>query len=54
MELIELVQQGLATWREIPFSDLSRGMHRQSNHLDTDEEHIRVFWRRWSQLVEAA
>jgi len=51
---LELVQQGLATWREIPWSDLSRGMHRESNHLDTDEEHIRVFWRRWSQLVEAA
>jgi p-cumate 2,3-dioxygenase subunit alpha len=50
---LELVQQGLATWREIPWSDLSRGMHRESNHLDTDEEHIRVFWRRWSQLVEA-
>ena len=51
---LELVQQGLASWREIPWSDLSRGMHRESNHLDTDEEHIRVFWRRWSQLVEAA
>jgi p-cumate 2,3-dioxygenase alpha subunit len=51
---LELVQQGLAAWREVPYSDLSRGMHRGSNHLDTDEEHIRVFWRRWRDLVEAA
>jgi p-cumate 2,3-dioxygenase alpha subunit len=51
---LELVQQGCATWREIPWSDLSRGMHRDSNHLDTDEEHIRVFWRRWSEMVEAS
>jgi hypothetical protein len=22
------------------------------DQLDTDEGHIRVFWRRWSELVE--
>lgn len=50
---LELVQQGLATWREVRWSDLSRGMSRTGEQLDTDEGHLRVFWRRWSALMES-
>lgn len=50
---LEAAQQGYASWREVEFNDLSRGMGKPlDQQLDTDEEHIRVFWRRWSQLME--
>jgi phenylpropionate dioxygenase-like ring-hydroxylating dioxygenase large terminal subunit len=48
---LEAVQQGYAAWREVPWSDLSRGMARKEEQLDTDEGHIRVFWRRWNELM---
>jgi phenylpropionate dioxygenase-like ring-hydroxylating dioxygenase large terminal subunit len=50
---LEAAQAGYAAWREVPWSDVSRGMNRTEPPLDTDEEHIRVFWRRWHDLVEA-
>jgi len=51
---LELVQQGYRTWREVRWSDLSRGMAKGAeDQLNTDEGHIRVFWRRWSELMEA-
>jgi phenylpropionate dioxygenase-like ring-hydroxylating dioxygenase large terminal subunit len=52
---LELVQQGFAAYREVPWSDLSRGMAKSPNEeqLDTDEGHLRVFWRRWNELMEA-
>jgi phenylpropionate dioxygenase-like ring-hydroxylating dioxygenase large terminal subunit len=52
---LELVQQGFAAYREVPWSDLSRGMAKSANEeqLDTDEGHLRVFWRRWHELMEA-
>lgn len=50
---LELVQQGLAAWRESPWTDLSRGMGKSQEQLATDEGHLRVFWRKWSELVEA-
>lgn len=50
---LEAAQQGFAAWREVPWSDISRGMTKApDDQLDTDEGHIRVFWRRWSELVE--
>jgi len=50
---LEAVQQGYAAWREVRWSDLSRGMARSGEQLDTDEGHLRVFWRRWNELMEA-
>jgi phenylpropionate dioxygenase-like ring-hydroxylating dioxygenase large terminal subunit len=50
---LELAQQGFAAWREVPWSDLSRGMGSSQEQLATDEGHLRVFWRKWSELVEA-
>jgi p-cumate 2,3-dioxygenase subunit alpha len=52
---LELVQQGYRTWREVRFSDLSRGMAKEADdQLNTDEGHLRVFWRRWNELMEGA
>ena len=51
---LEAAQLGFAAWREVPWSDLSRGMGKASDEqLATDEGHLRVFWRRWSELMEA-
>jgi phenylpropionate dioxygenase-like ring-hydroxylating dioxygenase large terminal subunit len=51
---LELLQRGLVNWREVRWSDLSRGMNKApTDQLDTDEGHIRVFWRRWNELMEA-
>ena len=47
---LENVQQGFAAWRDVEWNDLSRGMARNDEQLDTDEGHLRVFWRRWSWL----
>jgi p-cumate 2,3-dioxygenase alpha subunit len=49
---LELAQQGFAAWRDVPWSDLSRGMGKNDEQLGTDEGHLRVFWRRWSELME--
>jgi len=49
---LENAQQGYASWREVRWNDLSRGMGKNEEPTNTDEEHLRVFWRRWHQLVE--
>jgi phenylpropionate dioxygenase-like ring-hydroxylating dioxygenase large terminal subunit len=50
---LELLQQGYRTWREVRWNDLSRGMGKEAaDQLNTDEGHVRVFWRRWSELME--
>ena len=52
---LELTQRGFAAWREVRWSDLSRGMNKGAgDQLDTDEGHLRVFWRRWRELMDAA
>ena len=51
---LESAQAGYASWQEVTHNDLSRGMGKPlADQLDTDEEHIRVFWRRWSEIMEA-
>jgi len=52
---LELAQQGFAAWREVQWSDLSRGMGKSGNEpqLHTDEGHLRVFWRRWNEMMGA-
>ena len=51
VEALEMVQQGLSTWREVPWSEMSRGMNKTGDQLNTDEEHLRTFWRRWNELM---
>ena len=49
---LENAQGGYASWREVPWNDLSRGMGKNDAQANTDEEHLRVFWRRWNELME--
>jgi p-cumate 2,3-dioxygenase subunit alpha len=52
---LELLQKGYRTWREVRWNDLSRGMGKDAaDQLNTDEGHVRVFWRRWSELMDAS
>lgn len=51
IEALESVQQGLATYREVRWSPLNRGMAREGEQLNTDENHLRAFWIRWQQLM---
>jgi phenylpropionate dioxygenase-like ring-hydroxylating dioxygenase large terminal subunit len=51
VEALELVQQGLANWREDPWSEMSRGMAKDGSQLNSDEHHLRTFWRHWNKLM---
>ena len=53
VEALELVQQGLAAWREVGWSEISRGMNKSGQQLNTDEIHLRAFWREWNRLMTA-
>ena len=46
------MQQGLAA-TEVEWSELSRGMNKSGEMLNTDEHHLRAFWRRWNALMIA-
>jgi p-cumate 2,3-dioxygenase subunit alpha len=49
---LESAQQGYAAWREVEWNDLSRGLAKTGEQTNTDEGHLRVFWRRWRDLIE--
>ncbi|MEP7208370.1 MAG: aromatic ring-hydroxylating dioxygenase subunit alpha [Casimicrobiaceae bacterium] len=51
VEALESVQSGLATWREVPWSVMTRGMAKDGEQLNTDELHLRAFWLRWAELM---
>jgi len=52
VEALESVQQGLAA-TEVRWSEISRGMNKEGEQLNTDELHLRAFWRRWNALMTA-
>jgi p-cumate 2,3-dioxygenase alpha subunit len=52
VEMLEACQMGFAN-REVEWSDMSRGMKRQLP-LHNDELQMRVFWRRWHELITLA
>lgn len=55
VEALEMVQQGLANWQDAPWSEMSRGMNKPAEEqLNSDEHHLRTFWRRWSNLMDGA
>jgi len=54
IEALESVQQGLATFREVAWSPITRGMAKEGDQLNTDERHLRAFWIRWDELMRAA
>jgi p-cumate 2,3-dioxygenase alpha subunit len=51
---LEAAQQGYQAWREVPWNDMSRGMAKgpDEEQLHTDEGHLRVFWRKWAEMME--
>lgn len=52
MEALESCQRGLATIREVPWSDISRGMNKEPGEATSaDEVQMRAFWRRWNDLI---
>lgn len=54
VEALELVQQGLANYTDDRWSEMSRGMGREGEQLNSDEHHLRTFWRHWDKLMTGA
>lgn len=54
VEALELVQQGLINWESDPWSEMSRGMARGEEQLNSDEHHLRIFWRKWNAMMSGA
>ena len=54
VEALEMVQQGLANWQDDRWSEMSRGMGREGEQLNSDEHHLRIFWRKWNDLMTGA
>ena len=54
VEALESVQRGLATWREVAWSPITRGMAKEGEQLNTDERHLRAFWIEWDKRMRAA
>ncbi|MBN9082481.1 MAG: hypothetical protein BGP04_06885 [Rhizobiales bacterium 62-17] len=54
VEALELVQQGLANWSDDRWSEMSRGFGREGEQLNSDEHHLRTFWRHWNKLMTGA
>src|SRR2546423_12302342 len=48
---LESVQAGLATYREVPWSVMTRRMAKEAEQLNTDELHLRAFWIQWDKLM---
>jgi len=53
IEVLEQVQAGLTTHREVPWSEITRGMAKKGEQLNTDEPHLRGFWIQWDKLMRA-
>jgi p-cumate 2,3-dioxygenase alpha subunit len=54
VEALESVQKGLAAWREVPWSVMTRGMAKEGEQLNTDELHLREFWIHWDRYMRGA
>jgi p-cumate 2,3-dioxygenase alpha subunit len=42
----------MATYREIPWSVMTRGMAKTEEQLNTDELHLRTFWVKWNERMQ--
>ena len=52
VEALRQVQEGLtSTVREVPWSVMTRGIAKDGEQLNSDELHLRTFWRRWNELM---
>lgn len=50
VEALESCQRSYAGRRELPWSDISRGMH-ADEPAASDELQMRTWWRRWNELI---
>ncbi|KOU59803.1 p-cumate dioxygenase [Streptomyces sp. MMG1533] len=50
VEALESCQRSYAAVKELPWSDISRGMKRPLPH-SSDELQMRLWWRRWNELM---
>ena len=50
VEALECCQRGFGGFKELAWSDISRGMLKEYPNT-TDEIQMRTFWRRWDQLM---
>lgn len=53
VEMLEQCQRGYSNAREAAWNDISRGM-KKDEPATVDEHQIRVFWRRWHELLQQA
>ena len=52
VEALQQVQEGLtSTVDEVPWSVMTRGIAKKGEQLNSDELHLRTFWRRWNALM---
>jgi p-cumate 2,3-dioxygenase alpha subunit len=54
IEVLETIQAGLGTYREVPWMEVTRGMAKESEQLNTDEWHLRELWIQWDKLMRTA
>jgi hypothetical protein len=56
LEALEACQAGYRTGAGVPWSDISRGMHREHSGqpcCNADERQMRAFWRQWQKRMSA-
>lgn len=53
VEMLDLCQQGYANHEAVGWNDISKGMLRDTQAAD-DEEQMRNFWRKWHQMMTKA
>jgi p-cumate 2,3-dioxygenase subunit alpha len=51
VEALETCQRSFASYKELPWSDVSRGMAGEAQPGGSDELQMRAWWRRWNKLV---
>ncbi|UFH29316.1 aromatic ring-hydroxylating dioxygenase subunit alpha [Pseudomonas asiatica] len=53
VEALESCQNGFSNYRLVPWSDISKGMGKETANYD-DELQMRAFWTRWNQFIGGA
>ena len=54
LEVLEACHAGFRAGAGVPWSDISRGMHREHSRQscgNSDELQMRAFWRQWQKLM---
>jgi p-cumate 2,3-dioxygenase subunit alpha len=51
IEALESIQRTMGAVDDVPWSDMSRGMSRTTNHPTVEEEQTRAFWKHWNHVM---